>query len=109
MPGPDLVERQLLGDGGKQLLHVLGRLGRRLKEEQPGLLRVGLGVGGGNSPLVGLLRYQVQLVPGEGDDDVLVGLPLQLLDPGFGLIQGCLILTSARGPERTENGNIRLG
>jgi hypothetical protein len=76
VPWSDLVERQLLGDGSKELLHILGRLCRRFEEEKTGLLCVGLGVGRLDCSLVGLLRHQIQLVSGEGDDDVLVGLPL---------------------------------
>lgn len=87
MSRPDVIERQLLGDGGKQLLHVLGRLGRRLEKEEAGLLCVRLGVGSLDGSFVGLLSDQVQLVPGEGDDDVFVGLPLELLDPRFGLVK----------------------
>lgn len=87
MPGADLVERQLLRDGREQFGDVLGRLGRRLEEEEPSLLRVRLGFGGRDGPLVGLLVDEVQLVTGESDDDVLVCLALQLLDPRFGLVE----------------------
>jgi hypothetical protein len=76
VPRSDLVERQLLGDGSKELLHILGCLCRGFEEEKTGLLCVGLGVGRLDCSLVGLLRHQIQLVSGEGDDDVLVGLPL---------------------------------
>jgi hypothetical protein len=87
VPGPHLVERQLPGDGGEEFLHVLGRLGRRLKEEEAGFARVRLGVGRLDCPLVRLLRHQVQLVARQRDDDILVGLPLQLLDPRLGLVK----------------------
>ena len=87
MSRPGLLERQLPGDSSKQLLHVLGRLGRRLKEEQAGLLGVRLGVGRLDRPLVRLLGHEIQLVARQRDDDVLVGLPLEFLDPGFGFVE----------------------
>lgn len=86
----DLIKRQLASDGGEELLDVLGRLGRRLEEEQAGLARVGLGVGRLHCPLVRVVGHQVQLVARQRDDDVLVCLPLQLLDPGFRLVEGSL-------------------
>jgi hypothetical protein len=49
-----------------------------------------LGVGGGDGALVGGLGDQIELVAGEGDDDVLVCLALELLDPCFRLIKRCL-------------------
>ena len=85
--GPGLIQRQLLRDGGEQLPHILSRLSRRLKEQQASLLSVGLGVGGRDSALVGLLADEIELVSGEGDDDVLVGLALELLDPSLCLVQ----------------------
>lgn len=48
------------------------------------------GVGGGYSTLVGLFGDEIKLVSGEGDDNVLVGLTLKLLDPSLCLVEGCL-------------------
>jgi hypothetical protein len=81
-----LVQGQLLRNGGEEFPHVLGRLRRRLEEEEAGLARVGLGIGGGNGPLIGLFVDQVELVAGEGDDDVFVCLALEFLDPCLGLV-----------------------
>jgi hypothetical protein len=82
-----LVQWQLLSDGGEQLPHVLGGLGRGLKEQKSGLAGICFSLGGRNGPLVRLLGDEVKLVAGQGDDDVLVGLALELLDPRLGLIQ----------------------
>lgn len=90
MPGANLIQRELLGDGSEEFADVLGRLCRGLEEEKAGLPCVGLGVGRGNGPLVGLLVDQVQLVAGERDDDVFVGLTLKFLDPCLCLVQRCL-------------------
>ncbi len=87
MSWPNLVEGKLLGDGREQLSDVLGSLGRCLEEEKAGFLGIRLGVGGRDSALVGLLGDQIQLVSSEGDDDVLVRLALQLLDPSLGLVK----------------------
>ena len=87
MSWPYLVEGELLGDGREQLSDVLGSLGRCLEEEKAGFLGIRLGVGGRDSALVGLLGDQIQLVSSEGDDDVLVRLALQLLDPSLGLVK----------------------
>lgn len=86
----DLVGRQLLCYRREQLLDVLGGLGGGLEEEKAGLLGVGLGIGSGDGALVGLLGDEIELVAGEGDDDVFVGLALQFLDPGLGLVEGGL-------------------
>jgi hypothetical protein len=88
MPWAGLVERQLPSNSSEQLLDILGRLGRRFEEEQASLAGISLGLCSRHSALVGLLRHQVQLVSGQRDDDVLVSLPLQFLDPRLGLIQG---------------------
>lgn len=48
------------------------------------------GIGGGNGALVGFFGDEIELVSGESDDDVLVGLTLQLLDPCLCLVEGCL-------------------
>ena len=87
MSRPYLVEGKLLGDGREQLSHVLGGLGRRLEEEETGFLGIRLGIGGRDGALVGLLGDQIQLVSSKGDDDVLVRLALQLLDPSLGLVE----------------------
>lgn len=84
---PSLVQGQLLSDGREQLPHILGSLGGCLEEQKSGLAGVSLGLRGGDGPLVGLLGDEIQLVPGQGDDDVLVGLALELLDPCLRLIQ----------------------
>lgn len=82
-----LVERQLLCDRGEEFADVLARLGGCLEEKETGFAGVLLGVGGGNGALVGRLGNQIELVAGKGDDDVLVGLALELLDPCFRLIE----------------------
>lgn len=87
MPRTGLVQRQLLGDGREEVANVLGRLGRRLEEEEAGFACVGLGICCGNGALIRLLGDQIQLVAGKGDDDVFVRLSLQLLDPRLRLIQ----------------------
>lgn len=97
--GPGLVEGQLLCNGGEELADVLARLGRGLEEEEAGLAGVLLGVGGGDGALVWRLGDQIQLVAGEGDDDVLVSLALELLDPGFRLIERGLCRVSSRAME----------
>ena len=88
--GAGLVEGQLLCDGGEELADVLACLGGGLEEEEAGLAGVLLGVGGGDGALVRVLGDQVELVAGESDDDVLVCLALELLDPCFRLIKRCL-------------------
>lgn len=87
---PSLVQGQLLSDGREQFPHVLGGLGGGLEEQKSGLAGVCFGLGGRDGPLVGLLGDEIQLVTGQGDDDVLVGLALELLDPRLCLIQGRL-------------------
>lgn len=87
VPRADLIQRQLLRDGGEELTNVLGRLSGRLEEEEAGLVGVRLGIGGGDGALVWLFVDEIELVAGEGDDDVLVRLALQFLHPGLGLIE----------------------
>lgn len=82
-----LVERQLLCNGCEELPYVLARLGRCLEEEEAGLAGVLLGVGGLDGALVGRLGDQIELVASKGNDDVLVGLALELLHPRLGLVQ----------------------
>lgn len=48
------------------------------------------GVGGGDGALVGFLGDEIELVSGKSNDDVLVGLTLQFLDPSLRLVEGCL-------------------
>lgn len=48
-----LVQRELLGDGGEEFPYVLARLCRGLEEKEAGFAGVLLGVGGGDSALVG--------------------------------------------------------
>ena len=85
-----LLDGELLCDGGEEFLDVLGRLCRGLEEEQTGFLGVLFGIGSGNSALVGFLGDEIELVSGKSDDDVLVGLTLQFLDPSLCLVEGCL-------------------
>lgn len=107
VPGAGLVEGQFLCDGGEELADVLACLGGGLEEEQAGLAGVLLGVGGGDGALVRVLGDQVELVAGEGDDDVLVCLALELLDPCFRLIEGCLCL-SVGGRGKCRRVGVRL-
>lgn len=81
--GAGAVQRQLLRDGGEQLADVLGGLGGGFEEEETGLLGVLLGLLCCDGALVRVLGHEIEFVAGEGDDDVLVGLALELLDPGF--------------------------
>jgi hypothetical protein len=85
-----LLDGELLCDGGEEFLDVLGRLCRGLEEEQTGFLGVLFGVGGGNGALVGFVGDEIELVSGKSNDDVLVGLTLQFLDPSLCLVEGCL-------------------
>lgn len=104
IPGSRLIDGELLGDCGKELSNILAGLGRGLEEEQAGFAGILLGIGRGNGPFVGRLGDQVELVAGQCDDDVLVGLALELLDPGFGLIEGCLsVLVVVGGQGQAAN------
>jgi hypothetical protein len=85
-----LVQGQLLRDGGEKFLDVFARLGGCLEEEKAGFTGVLFGVCGLDGALVGRLGDEIQLVAGEGDDDVLVSLALEFFDPRFRLIQRCL-------------------
>lgn len=91
-PGTGLVKRELLRNGREELAHVLGALGRRLEEEEAGFPGVLLGVGGGYCALVWVLGDEVELVAREGDDDVLICLALQFLDPSFRFVQRRLFI-----------------
>lgn len=86
VPWAGLVDGQFLRDGSEELLYVLACLGGRLKEEEAGFAGVLLGVGGGDGALVGGFGHEIELVAGKGDDNVLVGLALEFLDPGFCLV-----------------------
>ena len=86
VPGAGLVEGQFLCDGGEELADVLACLGGGLEEKKAGLAGVLLGVGGGDGALVGGFGHEIELVAGKGDDNVLVGLALEFLDPGFCLV-----------------------
>lgn len=81
-----LVEWQLLCDSCEEISDVLGGLCGRLEEEEAGFAGVSLGVGGRDSSLVGLLSHKIELVSSQCDDDVLVSLALEFLDPGLGLV-----------------------
>jgi hypothetical protein len=96
VPRAGLVDRQLLRDGSEELLYVLARLRGGLEEQQTGLARVLLGIGGGDGALVGRFGDEIELVSGKGDDDVLVGLALELFDPRLRLVQRCLSHVSSR-------------
>jgi hypothetical protein len=85
-----LFDGELLCNGGEEFLDILGSLCRSLEEEQTSFLGVLFGIRGGDSALVGLFGDQIELVAGKSDDDVLVGLTLQLLDPSLCLVEGCL-------------------
>lgn len=85
-----LLDGELLCDGGEELFDVLGRFCRGLEEEQTSLLGVLFGIGSRDSALVGFLGDKIELVSGKSNDDVFVGLTLQLLDPGLCLVERCL-------------------
>ena len=103
VPRTGLVERQLLSNGSEELTHILARLGRGFEEEQASLASVLLGIGRGDGTLVGRLGDEIELVAGQGNDDVFVCLALQFLDPCLGLIEGCLgALVSSADGEREE-------
>lgn len=87
MPGTSLVQRQLLGNGCEEIADVFSRLGRGFEEEKAGLVGVGFGIGSRDGALVGLFGNKIKLVTREGNDYVLVGLALQLFDPGLGLVE----------------------
>lgn len=84
--GAGLIQGKLLGDGCEEVRNVLGCLGRRLEEEEASFTGVRLGVGCGDGTLIRLLRDQIQLVSCKSDDDVLVCLALELLDPRLCLV-----------------------
>lgn len=86
MPGASLIQRQLLGDGCEEFGDILGCLGGSFEEQETGLARIGLGISSGNGALVRLLGNQVELVASECDDDIFVGLTLELLDPSLCLV-----------------------
>lgn len=83
VPRPSLVQGKFLCNGGEEFPHVLARLRRGLKEQEAGLAGVLLGIGLGDGALVGGFGDEIELVTGEGDDDVFVGLALELLYPGL--------------------------
>lgn len=85
-----LVKRQLLCDRREEFTDILGRLCRGLKKEQPGFSSIRFGIRNGDCPLVRLLSDQIKLVTSQRNDYVLVCLPLQLLDPRLGLVEGRL-------------------
>lgn len=85
-----LLNRQLLCNGGKEVLDILRGLRRGFEEEEASLIGVCLGIFGGDGALVGLFGNKIELVTGEGDDDVLVCLSLKLLNPCLCFIEGGL-------------------
>lgn len=90
-----LVERELLGDRGKEVSNILGSLRGGLEEEKSSLASVCFSISSRNGTLVGLLGNEIQLISSQGDNDVLVGLALKFLHPCFGLVQGGLVKMSA--------------
>ena len=87
IPRSGLVERQFLCDRCKQFSHVGRGLGGSFEKEEAGFACVGLGVRGGNRPLVGAFCNQIKLVACQGDHNVLICLTLEFLHPGLCLIQ----------------------
>ena len=85
-----LLDRKLLGDSREKLLDILGRLRTGLEEEEVGLSSICLGISSLDCTLVRLFCDEIELVACQGDDDVLVRLPLQLLDPRLCLVERCL-------------------
>jgi hypothetical protein len=108
VPRAGLVERQLLGNGSEELPHVFTCLSGCFEEEQTGFASVLLGIGGGDGTLVGRLCYQIELVASKGDDDVLVCLTLELLDPCLGLIERCLRELTVRTTTGRGGAGVRL-
>jgi hypothetical protein len=108
VPRAGLVERQLLSNGSEELTHVFTRLGGGFKEEQTSLASVLLGIGRGDGTLVGRLGYQIELVAGQGDDDVLVCLTLEFLDPCLGLIERRLRELVVRTSRGRRDAGVRL-
>lgn len=86
VPWAALIQRQLLGNGSEELPHILARLCGGLEKKQARLAGILLRVGSRNCTLVGRFSDQIELVPGEGDYDVLVCLSLEFLHPCFGLV-----------------------
>lgn len=86
VPRAGLVQGQFLGDGCEEVLDVLSGLCRGLEEEEAGLASISLSIGGRDGALLRLLGDQIQLVTRKGDDNVLVRLTLELLDPRLCLI-----------------------
>lgn len=82
-----LVERKLLRNGSEEFPHVFARLCGSLEEEEPRFASVLLRICSWDSTLIGRLGDEIELVPGEGNDDVFVCLTLKLLYPCFCLVQ----------------------
>ena len=83
-PPPPLRHARMQGTTSKRA-NERGRRGGGLERKTRGCLRRRTAAaarkrGGGR-------RRGTHLVTGEGDDDVRVSLPLELLDPGFGLVK----------------------
>jgi len=106
MSGSCLVERELLGDRGKQISDILGSLRRGFEEEESSLASVCFSISGRNGTLVGLLSDEIQLVSGQGDNDILVGLALEFLHPCLSLVQGGLMQLSANGIDEEDGRRI---
>lgn len=67
------------------------------------------GIGGRDGALVGFFGDEIELVSGKSNDDVLVGLTLQLLDPSLCLVEGSLCGLLVEGRRlRVENGAYSL-
>lgn len=76
-----MVKRQFLGYGSKQFPDVGGCFGGRFEEEQTGFTRVFFGIGGLDNALIWVFGNEIEFVSRERDNDVLICLALQLLDP----------------------------
>lgn len=90
-----LLDGQLFRNRSKQLLHILCRFRTGLEEKKASFSSICLGIRCRHGALVGLLGNEVGLVAGEGDDDVLVRLALELLHPGLRFVKRCLPWMSA--------------
>lgn len=82
-----LLDGQLLCDGREEFLDILGGLGTGLEEEEVRFLCICLRVCCCHRTFIWLLGDKISLVAGQCNNDVLVRLSLQLLDPRLGFVQ----------------------